>query len=186
MIECLPDVNLDTGGDSSGVDSEEDAEVVPLDFRTALIKDLDGESEKVVIQAKPMHMKTHDEYMATIEEEEAKLAALNMGATENFIQAMRREAFGEDDEEVILLDPGNDLDEKLNQIDLLCNMEDRMNNAIDAPLRPQDIYRKPQAPAIEKQYESDSDIQQKIDRKTQGVLKFKEQQNEFFRERAQK
>lgn len=87
---------------------------------------------------------------------------------------------------MILLDPGNDLDEKLNQIDLLCNMEDRMNNAIDAPLRPQDIYRKPQAPAIEKQYESDSDIQQKIERKTQGVLKFKEQQNEFFRERAQK
>jgi len=85
MISCLPDVNLDTGGESSGVESEEDAEVVPLDFRTALIKDFDGESEKVVIQAKPMHMKTHDEYMATIEEEEAKLAALKMGATENFI-----------------------------------------------------------------------------------------------------
>lgn len=32
-----------------------------------------------------MHMKTHDEYMATIDEEEAKLAALKMGATENFI-----------------------------------------------------------------------------------------------------
>jgi hypothetical protein len=168
MIECLPDVNLDQG-DSSGMESEDDAEVVPLDFRTALIKDFEGEFEKVVIQAKPMHMKTHDEYMATIEEEEAKLAALKMGATENFIQAMRREAFGEDDEEVILLDPGNELDEKLNEIDLLCNTEDRMNNAIDAPFRPKDVYKKPQAPSIEKQYESDSDIKEKMDRKTKGV-----------------
>jgi hypothetical protein len=47
MLECLPDVNLDTGGESSGVDSEDDAEVVPLDFRTALIAD--GDLEKVVI-----------------------------------------------------------------------------------------------------------------------------------------
>jgi len=82
---------------------------------------------------------------------------------------MHREAFAEDDEEVIMLDPGNDLDEKLARIDLICNTEDRMNNAIDAPFRPKDSYKKPQAPSIEKQYESDSDVEAKMARKANNV-----------------
>ncbi len=51
MIENLPDMNLDEiGSDASGSDSE----IVPLDFRTAMINN----GTKLVIQAKPKEYKS--------------------------------------------------------------------------------------------------------------------------------
>jgi hypothetical protein len=51
-------MNLDDiTSNTSNSDSENETEIVPLDFRTALIK----AEEKIVIQAKPLHFKTADE-----------------------------------------------------------------------------------------------------------------------------
>jgi hypothetical protein len=58
LIQSLPDMNLDDiTSNTSNSDSENETEVVPLDFRTALIK----AEEKIVIQAKPLHFKSADE-----------------------------------------------------------------------------------------------------------------------------
>jgi len=48
---------------------------------------------------------------------------------------VRKEAFKED-EGAILLDPDINIKEKFDQIDLPCNQEDRINNTINAPVRP--------------------------------------------------
>jgi len=51
-------MNLDDiTSNTSNSDSENESEVVPLDFRTALIK----AEEKIVIQAKPLHFKSAEE-----------------------------------------------------------------------------------------------------------------------------
>lgn len=54
-----------------------------------------------------------------------------------------------------MIDPGMNLDDRLREIDLPCNLEERINNAIDAPLKPSPAKEK--APAIHKTYESDSE-----------------------------
>jgi len=48
---------------------------------------------------------------------------------------VRKEAFKED-EGAILLDPDINIKEKFDQIDLPCNQEDRINNTINARVRP--------------------------------------------------
>jgi len=48
---------------------------------------------------------------------------------------VRKESFKED-EGAILLDPDINIKEKFDQIDLPCNTEDRINNTINAPVRP--------------------------------------------------
>jgi len=154
MIESLPDVNLEDG-ESSANNESEDEEVVPLDFRTALLKTDEAGEQKVVIQAKPMHIKTAEEYLQTLEEEEEKAKAVMSNTSDAFFNAMRKDAFNDDDGAVILIDPGMDLDDKLKEIDLPCNLEERINNAYDAPFRP--LPAKEKAPVIQKTYESDSE-----------------------------
>ena len=44
--------------------SGSDADIVPLDFRTAIVKE--GENEKLVIQAKPIKYNTIEEEMDSI------------------------------------------------------------------------------------------------------------------------
>jgi hypothetical protein len=152
MMESLPDVNFDDPESSAG--ESEDEEVVPLDFRTKLLKE--NYQEKVVIQAKPMHIKTNEEYLATIKEEEERDARMKAGSSEAFFEAMRKEAF-EDTPDVFLLDPDTELDAKLDAIDLPCNMEVRINNAIDAPLKSQvQAKTKAPSPGSSKAYDSDS------------------------------
>jgi hypothetical protein len=153
MIESLPDVNFDDPESSAG--ESEDEEVVPLDFRTKLLKE--NFTEKVVIQAKPMHIKSNEEYLATIKQEEERDARMKAGSSEAFFEAMRKEAF-EDTPDVMLLDPDTELDAKLDAIDLPCNMEARINNAIDAPLKTQSSPRsKARGPGNSKAYDSDSE-----------------------------
>jgi len=52
---------------------------------------------------------------------------------------VRKEAFKED-EGAIMLDPDINIKEKFDQIDLPCNEENRINNTIGAPLRPDQSY----------------------------------------------
>ena len=61
MIENLPDMNLnDVDSDASGSDSE----IVPLDFRTAMINN----GTKLVIQAKPKEYISIEEEIRAIEQ----------------------------------------------------------------------------------------------------------------------
>jgi len=93
MVESLPDVNLEDG-ESSANESEEE-EVVPLDFRTALMKADETGDQKVVIQAKPMHIKTAEEYLQSLEEEEEKAKAVLSNTSDAFFNAMRKDAFND-------------------------------------------------------------------------------------------
>ena len=54
---------------------------------------------------------------------------------DDYLEMVRKEAFKED-EGAILLDPDINIKEKFDQIDLPCNQEDRINNTINAPVRP--------------------------------------------------
>jgi hypothetical protein len=104
-----------------------------------------------------MHIKTNEEYLATIKEEEERDARMKAGSSEAFFEAMRKEAF-EDTPDVFLLDPDTELDAKLDAIDLPCNIERRINNSIDAPFMSQVSPRsKAPSPGNSKAYDSDSE-----------------------------
>lgn len=66
LVQNLPEMNLDdVTSNSSNSESEQENDVVPLDFRTALVK----AENKIVIQAKPLHFKTVDEDIKDIEQQ---------------------------------------------------------------------------------------------------------------------
>lgn len=48
---------------------------------------------------------------------------------------VKKTAF-KDDEGAAIIDPGYDIKEKFEEIDLPCNNEQRINNTINAPLKP--------------------------------------------------
>lgn len=75
--------------------------MVPLDFRTALT----AEENKIVILVKPLHFKTIEEDLRDIELAEAK-----NGIADEFLKSVRKEAFSQDDESVLMIDPGLDVE----------------------------------------------------------------------------
>ena len=119
--------------------SGSDAEIVPLDFRTAIVKE--GTAEKLVIQAKPISYNTIEEEMDGIqkgrlrERLEARMDPDNaMGSVDDYLASVRKEAFNNDDQDVVLIDPGLNTKKLYEEVNLPCNQEKRINNAIDAPL----------------------------------------------------
>lgn len=108
MVQNLPDMNLhEVDSDASG----SDAEIVPLDFRTAIVKE--GNSEKLVIQAKPIKYNTIEEEMDSItrgkmkEQLESKMDPdTAIGSVEDYLAALRKDAFNVEEEDVVLIDPG--------------------------------------------------------------------------------
>lgn len=137
-------------------EGNEEEEVLPLDFRTAFIE----EENKVVIQAKPLQLKTDAEILQNAYEEEEKKG---FETTEQYLEAVKKEPFK--DENVILIDPDINIKEKFDQIDLLCNREQRINNQFHAPRRTlEEIERlktmmspKEKAPVSKKQYDTDTE-----------------------------
>lgn len=71
LVENLPDLNLKDVNDESKEPSE-DEEVLPLDFRTAMLE----EQNKIIIQAKPLHLKTDNEFLEEVEREARRKEAL--------------------------------------------------------------------------------------------------------------
>ena len=57
-----------------------------------------------------------------------------MGSVDDYLASVRKEAFNVDDEDVVLIDPGLNSKKLYQEVDLPCNTEKRINNAIDAPL----------------------------------------------------
>jgi len=105
-------------------DELSDADVLPLDFRTALIE----EDNRVVIQAKPLSLKLENK-------EEFGDGDPSKGGLDTYLEMVKKEAF-RDDEGAAIIDPGFDIKEKFEEIDLPCNTERRLNNTMNAPLRP--------------------------------------------------
>ena len=129
MLENLPDMNLNDM-DSEG--SGSDAEIVPLDFRTAMINN----GTKLIIQARPKeYISIEDEIRAI---EQGKLNELepnseldpdkNIGDLDAYLRSVRKEAFDVDDENVVLIDPGMSA-ERYQDIKLPCDREQRINNS---------------------------------------------------------
>ena len=119
---------------TEGEDNEDDDDVVPLDFRTALLED----ENKVVIQAKPLNLKTEEELMreATINMDfENRDSRQQFESMDSYLEAVKKQPFNVDDGNVILIDPDIKIKEKFEQIDLPCNTEQRINNTFNAPIR---------------------------------------------------
>ena len=160
LNENLPDLNLqeieESESDRDGTGTE-DEDVLPLDFRTALIE----KDNRVVIQAKPLQFKTDAE---ALKDEETKKSG-NPSNLDDYLEKVRQESFKED-EGAILLDPDINIKEKFDQIDLPCNQEDRINNTLNAPKRPEQILptsshsgkkKVPKGPVSHKTYDTDTD-----------------------------
>jgi hypothetical protein len=105
-------------------DELSDADVLPLDFRTALIED----TNKVVIQAKPLSLKLEDK-------EDFLKGDPTKGGLDTYLEMVKKEAFKED-EGAAIIDPGYDIKEKFEEIDSLTNNSKRLNNTMNAPIRP--------------------------------------------------
>ena len=125
LIASLPDMNLDEITSQSSNSDNEDTEVVPLDFRTALMA---GEN-KIVIQAKPLHFKTVEEDLKELE-----MASQRKGGVEDFFESVRKEPFASDDASVLMIDPGLDVDQIFGEVELPCNASKRLNNSLNAPV----------------------------------------------------
>lgn len=91
----------------------------------------------MVIQAKPLSFKTDEEILRELEEQKEREAKAQSAieSVESYLEAVKKEPFKEDDENVILIEPEINIKEKFDQIDLMCNKEHRINNTFNAPLK---------------------------------------------------
>jgi len=96
----LPELNLK---DITESESEADDDVLPLDFRTAMIE----KENRVVIQAKPLTFKAFEED----EEEADKKKARDQFGIDAYLDSVRKEAFGED-EGAIMIEPDFNIKDK--------------------------------------------------------------------------
>jgi len=127
LIASLPDMNLDdVTSNSSNSESEAENDVVPLDFRTALVKT----DNKIVIQAKPLHFKTVEEDLEEIEQNEVK----HRNGDDEYLAAVKKEAFAEDDDQVMMIDPGMDAGTIFGDVKLPCEQVRRINNSTRSKL----------------------------------------------------
>ena len=148
LKENLPDLNLD-----ETTESDDNEEVVPLDFRTKL---MNGQGD-VVLQAKPLKVYNSDEDDGELigdiirnNKKNPESEALNM-TTEDFLKEHRKEAFDENDESVILIKPNLGIKEKLEEIDLECNKNNYLNNTLNAP------KTKVKPPKVSKKFRQDEE-----------------------------
>lgn len=122
-------MNLDeVTSNTSNSDSEHENEVVPLDFRTALVKS----ENKIVIQAKPLYFKTFEEDIRDLELAEQR----KLNGEDEYLAAVKKEPFAEDDDQVLMIDPGMDTDLIFGDVRLPCEMIRRINNTLNARILP--------------------------------------------------
>lgn len=132
LVQNLPEMNLDdVTSNSSNSESEQENDVVPLDFRTALVK----AENKIVIQARPLHFKTVDEDIKDIEQQQERIKAGN--PRDEYLDAVKKEAFAEDDDQVMMIDPGMNTDEIFGDVKLPCEQVRRINNSTSSKLIPE-------------------------------------------------
>ena len=59
--------------------------------------------------------------------------AIGAGDLEEYLRSVRKEAFDLDDENVVLIDPGQESRSRYKDVVLPCDKEQRINNSITAP-----------------------------------------------------
>ena len=152
MRDTLKD-NLPELNPEETTESDDNEEVVPLDFRTKLL-DSNGD---IVMQAKPLRLYGSDdddgESISEIlkkskDHEERKFLQMS---SEDYLTQNRKEAFNDDDENVILIQPNTNIREKLEAIEFDCTRYTYLNNAIDAP------KAKAKPPKINKNFRQDDE-----------------------------
>ena len=110
---------------------------MPLNFRTKLI----STNNNVVMQAKPLKLYEDDEEVAdgvslgdllkvTKADYERKYLTMS---SEDIMNQIKKESFNDDDENVILIQPNLNIQERLASIDLECNKNEFLNNTLSAP-----------------------------------------------------
>ena len=125
-------MNLDEVLSNSSSESENENDVVPLDFRTAFVKS----EGKIVIQAKPLHFKTVEEDLRDLEaEQEREMNGRSLD--DDYLAAIKKEAFAEDDEQVLMIDPGMDTEQIFGDVQLPCEEVPRINNTLKSNLIPE-------------------------------------------------
>lgn len=82
-----------------------------------------------MIQAKPLYFKTADEDVAEILEKQNKY----LNGDDEYLSAVTKEAFAPDDDQVLMIDPGLDVDEIFSSVKLPCEETPLLNNSINAP-----------------------------------------------------
>lgn len=168
LVENLPDLNLKDVNDESKEPSE-DEEVLPLDFRTAMLE----EQNKIIIQAKPLHLKTDNEFLEEVEREARRKEALkniplDQQPIDDYLEAVRLEGFKQDDKSVIMIEPDIDIKQKFDEVVLEFEKEARINNTLSARRRdPNEIVPQPPPapvqklknapPTQQKHYDTDTD-----------------------------
>lgn len=111
-----------------------------------------------MIQAKPLSFKTDEEVLR----DNLRKLGTNLDNMESYLEAVKQEAFKEED--IILIEPDIDIKQKFEEIDLLCNTEYRLNNTVNAAIRPPGTYErlpksnnKVQRPTSTKNYDTDTE-----------------------------
>jgi len=148
LHENLPELKLD-----ETTESDDNEEVVPLDFRTKLL----AEKNSVVMQAKPLKIYRSDDEdgesivdLIRTNKNDYERRMLQM-SSDDFLKRVKKESFKDDEENVILIQPNMNIQEKLNAIDLECNKNEFLNNSINAPK----VKTKP--PKVNKVYKQEED-----------------------------
>ena len=179
MVQNLPDMNLhQVDSDASG----SDAEIVPLDFRTAIVKE--GGSEKLVIQAKPIKYYTIEEEMDSVTRGKMKEQLESrqdpdtaIGSVEDYLAALRKDAFNVEEEDVVLIDPGVNSKRLYQEVDLPCMKEQRINNSLNAPKAQLMKSSKKQA-QLEKQNENENFVKSLKDAQAKAAVIHQKQKAE--------
>ena len=179
MVQNLPDMNLhQVDSDASG----SDAEIVPLDFRTAIVKE--GGSEKLVIQAKPIKYYTIEEEMDSVTRGKMKEQLESrqdpdtaIGSVEDYLAALRKDAFNVEEEDVVLIDPGVNSKRLYQEVDLPCMKEQRINNSLNAPKAQLMKSSKKQA-KLEKQNENENFVKSLKDAQAKAAVIHQKQKAE--------
>ena len=106
MLLNLPEMNLEDEDGDSASSGGSDIEILPLDFRTAMV------NGKLVIQAKPKDYKSTQQDFTKAEEkkpgsdEEDELDPDKaIGDVFQYLRSVRKEAFDVTDPNVVMIDP---------------------------------------------------------------------------------
>jgi hypothetical protein len=152
LVENLPSMNLNEIEESESEMEDTEDEVLPLDFRTALIE----KDNRVVIQAKPLQQKSAFE---DDDEEEKVGARSGPGGLDAYLNMVKKESFKEEDG-AVMLDPDINIKAKFDAILLDCNKENFINNSLGAPVRAvplEQAKKKDKVPLSTKTYDTDTD-----------------------------
>ena len=127
MLENLPEMNLNDDDADSASSGGSDIEILPLDFRTAMV------NGKLVIQAKPKEYKSTTQSITKgdkqkIEDDEDLDPDKAIGDVYKYLKSVRKDAFDITDPNVVMIDPDRQKKKTYSDVLLPCEIERLENN----------------------------------------------------------